>query len=370
MQNLFMHRINKIRSVLATAEIDTLMVSTAENRRYLSGFTGEDTQCDESAGSLFISADHLVLATDSRFDLQAAAEAKGYDIHCYHEGLSKLLPNVLKQLGTQCLGFESARVTHKVLSDLNEALATQKMNIRMTPTANLVEQLREVKDASEIQQTQSALQLAEQAFTKILAVIKPGMTEKEMAWLLEKEMREAGAESLSFPSIVASGPNSALPHAIPGDRVWNAGEPLLFDWGAKLNGYCSDTSRTLVSGRRDQTFQKVYQTVVTAQQKAIEAIRDGVSSITVDRIARAHIENQGFKGKFGHGLGHGTGLAVHEAPRLNPLKATILKAGMLVTVEPGIYLGDWGGVRIENQVVVRQDGADVLNALDVDVALT
>jgi len=368
MQPMIMQRINKFRSLLPSAGIDTLLVSTAENRRYLSGFTGDDTQCDESAGSLFISADHLVLATDSRFDIQAKTESKDYDIHCYREGLAKSLPEILKQLGTQRLGFESARVTHKILTDLKEALASQNMKVEMLPTENLVEQLREVKDEQEIQQTQLALRLAEKAFTQILTVIKPGMTEKEMAWLLEKEMRESGAEDLSFPSIVASGPNSALPHAIPSDRVWQAGEPLLFDWGAKLHGYCSDISRTLVSGPGDKTSQKVYQTVIDAQQKAIDTIRHGVSTVAVDRIARSHIEGQGFKGKFGHGLGHGTGLAVHESPRLSPFKDTILKSGMIVTVEPGIYLEDWGGVRIENQVVVRHDGAEVLNSLDVDIA--
>ncbi len=370
MQTKNMHRIRKIRSLLASADIDTLMVSTAENRRYLSGFTGEDTQCDESAGSLFISAEHLVLATDSRFEIQAKLEANNYDIHCYREGLSKSLPEILNHIGSRRMGFESIRVSHKFLTDLGEALASQKMNIDLIPTENLVEQLRAIKDEQEIQRTQSALHLAEQAFLKILAAIKPGMTEKEMAWMLEKEMREAGAEGLSFPSIVASGPNSALPHAIPGDRVWQTGEPLLFDWGARLHGYCSDISRTVVSGRGDKTYQKVYQTVLDAQQMAIDAIRAGVSSVAVDRIARAHIEDQGFKGKFGHGLGHGTGLAVHEAPRLSPFKDTTLESGMIVTVEPGIYLEDWGGVRIENQVVVRTDGAQVLNSLDTDIMFT
>jgi Xaa-Pro aminopeptidase len=369
MQAKIILRIDKCRALLKSADIDTLMVSTTENRRYLSGFTGEDTQCDESAGALFISADHLVLATDSRFDIQAKTECKDYDIHCYREGLAKSLPEILKQLGTQRLGFESARVTHKILMDLNEALASQNMKVEMIPTENLVEQLREVKDEQEIQQTQSALRIAETAFTQILDRIKPGMTEKEIAWMLEKEMREAGAEDLSFPSIVASGPNSALPHAIPGGRMWQAGEPLLFDWGAKLHGYCSDISRTLVSGRGDKTFQMVCQTVLDAQQMAIDTIRDGVSTVAVDRIARSHIEAQGFKGKFGHGLGHGTGLAVHEAPRLSPFKDSILKSGMIVTVEPGIYLEDWGGVRIENQIVVRNDGAEVLNSLDVSIAL-
>jgi len=148
------------------------------------------------------------------------------------------------------------------------------------------------------------------------------------------------------------------------------GEPLLFDWGARLNGYCSDTSRTLTFGKTDGMFQKIFQTVADAQMKAIDAIRDGASTLAVDRVARDHIENNGFKGKFGHGLGHGTGLAVHEAPRLSPLKDTVLKSGMLVTVEPGIYIPDWGGVRIENQVVVRDNGPEVLNRLGIFPSIT
>ncbi len=347
-------------------DIDTLMVSTEENRRYLSGFTGEDTQCDESAGSLFISGHELILATDSRFDLQASHEALNFDIVCYREGLEKALPGILKRLRSKRLGFESVRMSYQQFQALEKIISSARMGTEMVSTEGVVEHLREIKDEEEIEKTRQALLLAEKAFQRVLQEIKPGMTEKKIAWLLEKEMRESGAQALSFPCIVASGPNSALPHAIPGDRAWMKGEPLLFDWGAKLNGYCSDTSRTLFCGTADSTFKKVFQTVVDAQKKAIDAIREGAGTQAVDRIARDHIENKGFKGKFGHGLGHGTGLAVHEAPRLSPLKDSVLKTGMLVTVEPGIYLPDWGGVRVENQVVVRDKGAEVLNTLAED----
>lgn len=361
-------RIEKVRALMNKHDIDTLLVSTEENRRYLSGFTGEDTQCDESAGSLFITGHELLLATDSRYELQAAKEADRFDIVCYREGLAKTLPDILKQLGSKRLGFESVRISVKQLHEFENIFSSEKLGTELVPTENIVEQVREIKAEDEIEKTRQALSLAEKAFERVLQEIHPGMTEKKIAWLLEKEMRESGAEMLSFPSIVASGPNSALPHAIPGDRAWMKGEPLLFDWGAKLNGYCSDTSRTLFFGKADGTFQKVFQTVVDAQKKAIAAIRDGAGTRAVDRIARDHIENKGFKGKFGHGLGHGTGLAVHEAPRLSPLKDTVLKTGMLVTVEPGIYLPDWGGVRVENQVVVRDKGAEVLNTLDENIS--
>lgn len=190
------------------------------------------------------------------------------------------------------------------------------------------------------------------------------MTEKQAAWAMEKGMREGGAQAMAFPTIVASGPNSALPHAVPGDRAFKTGEPILFDWGAKLDGYCSDTTRTVVLGQPDATFKKVYQTVLDAQQKAMDAIKTGANTAAVDRLARSHIENAGFTGRFGHGLGHGTGLAVHEAPRLSPIRNTRLEEGMIVTVEPGIYLPDWGGIRIENQVVVRDDGPEVLTQLN------
>ncbi len=363
-------RIENIRALMNKQDIDTLLVSTEENRRYLSGFTGEDSQCDESAGALLITADELILATDSRYDLQAAKEANQFNIVCYREGLVKSLPEILKRLDSKRLGFESVRISVKQFHELENIFSSENLDTALVPTENMVEQLRKIKTEDEIEKTRQALSLAEKAFERVLPKIQPGMTEKKIAWLLEKKMRESGAETLSFPSIVASGPNSALPHAIPGDRKWMKGEPLLFDWGARLNGYCSDTSRTLFLGKSDGTFQKVFETVVDAQKKAIAAIRDGASTQAVDRIAREHIENSGFKGKFGHGLGHGTGLAVHEAPRLSPLKDTVLKTGMLVTVEPGIYLPDWGGVRVENQVVVRDEGAEVLNSIDEDISLT
>ena len=197
-------------------------------------------------------------------------------------------------------------------------LQTDGSGIDLIATEDIVENLRVVKEASEIDATREALRLAEKVFCRFQEDLAPGMSEKEAAWAMEKGMREAGAEGLSFPTIVASGPNSALPHAIPGDRKIKAGEPLLFDWGARVKGYCSDISRTLVIGKPDATFRRVYQTVLDAQHKAIDAIHAGVSGQAVDLIARRHIEAEGFKGRFGHGLGHGTGLAIHEVAAAEP----------------------------------------------------
>jgi Xaa-Pro aminopeptidase len=354
-------RITKIRQGLADKELNALMVSVRENRYYLSGFTGEDTQFDESAGVLIISDSHLVLATDSRYELQAQAEAAGFDIVCYKKGLEKELPDIVKSLGIHRLGFESVRLSHKDHSTYADVLGKQNPPVELISTENMVESLRQFKSEDEIQRTANALRLAEKAFSQVLDTIRPGMTERQAAWILEKNMRENGAQGLSFSVIVASGPNSALPHAVPTDRQMALGEPILFDWGARLDEYCSDTTRTVIMGEPDDRFKKVFETVVTARDLAIDAIKAGASGTQVDKIARNYIHQNGYEGKFGHSLGHGTGLAVHESPRLSPIKDDRLEAGMVVTVEPGIYLPGWGGVRMENQVVVRRDRAQVLN---------
>ena len=365
MTAIISERLKLLRSAMTEKPFDAFMVLISENRRYLSGFTAADTQLNESAGALFISPKHLILATDPRYDLQAAAEAEAYEIYCYREGLANALPEICTLLHTSRLGFESDRLTVKHHQEISEKLAARKMDVQLVPTDHFVEDFRVVKDTREIGETRSALRIAEAAFLDVFKELKPGMPEKEIAWLLEKSMRSRGADGMSFPVIVAAGTNSAHPHAVPRDRAIRPGEPVLFDWGAVLNGYCSDTSRTIIIGKADDTFQKVFNTVAEAQKRAIDAIKAGVSSKSVDRVARQYIEDNGFKGKFGHGLGHGTGLAVHEAPALSPLKDTVLQPGMIVTVEPGIYLPEWGGVRIENQVVVRENGAEVLNALAI-----
>jgi Xaa-Pro aminopeptidase len=361
LKSIHQQRIARLKEALTEQKLDALMVSVQENRYYLSGYTGEDTQFDESAGVLFISAEKLVLATDSRFELQAKDEAAGFEVVCYKKGLSKELPAIVKEMGIGRLGFESVRLSHQNHADYVKALKKAGASVELIPTENLVEDLRKIKSEDEIQATTDALRLAERAFNQVREIVRPGMTEKQVAWEMEKNMREAGARGLSFPVIVASGPNSALPHAIPSDRPIAAGEPLLIDWGARLNEYCSDTTRTMVMGKSDDQFRIVFNTVVKARDMAIDAIRAGADGLDVDKIARDFIEKNGFKDKFGHGLGHGTGLAVHEAPRLSPIKNDRLKAGMIVTVEPGIYLPGWGGVRMENQVVVRENGAQVLN---------
>lgn len=360
---LIENRIEKIRERLRQQPADALIVLISPNRFYLSGFSSEDHQCDESSGALLITAEKLILATDSRFELQARLESPSYQVAVYREGLSKLLPALAGECGIRRLCFESIRVSVQQYNEFTKAFQDAQAEVALIPVEDWVEDLRITKSVDEIDKTTAALALAEKVFADTVRRIRPGTTEKEVAWWMEKGMREAGAESISFPSIIAAGPNSALPHAVPSDRPIQAGEPIIIDWGARLDGYCSDTTRTIILGEPDETFLKVHQTVLEAQQRAIGAIRAGVSSRTIDAAARDYIREQGFAGKFGHGLGHGTGLAVHEAPRLSPIKDTILQSGMIVTVEPGIYLPEWGGVRIENQVVVEAEGPRVLNRL-------
>lgn len=360
-------RIEFARKKMTDLEIDGLLILIEENRRYLSGFTGEDNGVAESAGALLIGRRDLILLTDGRYTTQAEKESPLYRVEVYQKGLESAIPSLLKETGIGTLGIEAPRITLSQHSKLAKALSEADGNASLKPVEDLVQDIRAVKDESEIEWTRKALAIAETAFQKTCKDMAPGMSEKQVAWMLEKNMRESGADGLSFPVIIASGPNSALPHAVPGDRRIRECEPIIIDWGARLGGYCSDTTRTISLGKTDQRFQNVFNTVLTAHLKASEKICNGVSGTRLDSIAREWIDNNGYKGCFAHSLGHGTGLAVHELPRLSPVKDSILENGMIVTVEPGIYIPDWGGVRLENQVVVREDSAEVLNTLSLEL---
>mgnify|MGYP001813420601 FL=1 len=359
-------RVARLRDKLAPHDLDAFLVLIEANRRYLSGYTGEDGQFDETAGALLITGEHCILATDSRYDLQARQEAPEFEIVCYRKSLYDELPRLFTRVNARRVGFESARLTVKHHQDLIDRLQKAEIPVRMIATDDQVEALRRSKDLQEMAITQKAVQCAETAFRQLTEWMRPGMTERAVARKLEDLMREAGAESASFPIIVAAGPNGAKPHAVPGKRPIEAGEPILLDWGARVNGYCSDISRTVIFGSPDTQFNKIYTTVREAQAAAIAAIRPGACGQAVDRVARQVIENAGFGDHFGHSLGHGTGLCIHEAPRLSPHSDDTLTPGMIVTVEPGIYLPDWGGIRLENQVVVTENGADILNTLDLN----
>jgi Xaa-Pro aminopeptidase len=348
-------RLDRIRERLEQAGVDAMMVSSAENRRYLSGFTG-------SAGSLIITGKEAVLATDFRYVEQAGQQAQDFQVLRTRSGLD-WLSELLKELRVHRLGFENQHLTvaihEAILKTLGESNGDSA--ISLVATSGLVEELRSVKDAQELAILTRAIEISDQAFREVSPTIQVGQTEVEVAWKLEKAMRELGAEAVSFETIVAAGPNAALPHHRPADQPIREGEPLIIDMGARYEGYCSDLSRTICLGRPDDTFRKVYDTVLGAQLTAIATVERGMTAGDADGLARTVIEEAGYGENFGHSLGHGVGLAVHEQPGVGPNSPGVLADGMAFTIEPGIYISGWGGVRIEDVVVLESGKARVIS---------
>ena len=361
-------RIERLRQSLQAQSLDALLVLSEPNRRYLSNFSAKDGQCNESAGTLLITQTQLLILTDSRYLLEAKQDAPGFTVREYPKGRPALLPELCRKFDIRHLGIETSRLPYTQFTQFQEQLASDP-NVTLLPIANLVEHQRRIKDETEINSLRKALHLSEQAFLLFLDEFNTGYSEKEAAWLLEKQLRQHGAEALSFPIIAAAGANAALPHATPSETTFQAGACALFDFGGQLNGYCADITCTFSPKKMDDSFFKAFTAVLTAQQKAIEHIRAGAQGQEIDAIARQYLAENGFAGKFTHSLGHGVGLDIHEAPRLSPLRNDTLEEGMVVTVEPGVYIENWGGIRLEQMVVVRKDYAEVLNQLSFEEIL-
>ncbi|PIE56290.1 MAG: peptidase M24 [Desulfobulbus propionicus] len=358
--NLFIHRVDRVKRALRRRRLDAILITEPHNRRYLSGYTVSDHGIEESSGALLIpKSGKPYLLTDSRFLLQAEEEAQGFIVELYQRDLITLVVKMLPDLGIQRLGFESHYFLHDAAQRLEDR--AQAAGIDPVPMTGLIEAMRRVKDEHELELLRQSTRLNEQVFHSVYSSIEPGMTERQIALALELTMREMGAECPSFATIVAFGTNAAKPHAVPSERILDPDELVLIDMGLVLQGYCSDMTRTFVAGNPDTTYVKRHRLVRAAQQAAIKVIRAGVTCREVDRAARRVIEEDGYGQYFSHSLGHGVGLAVHEAPRLNTRSRQKLKPGMVVTVEPGIYQQQWGGIRLENMVVVREDGCELLN---------
>lgn len=344
------NRLTALLEKLAEADMDALIVSQPENRRYLSGFTG-------SAGVLIVSQEKAILATDFRYYTQATEEAPAFELAKVGYKLTDQLADLLAEAGAGRVGFESEHLTVAERERWQEAAP----DVEWTSTSGLVEGLRAVKSAEEIEKIRVAVQVADEAFAWTAWQLRPGMTERDVAWMLRAEMHALGAEAVAFESIVAAGPNGAKPHYRPTDREIPAGVPIVIDMGARVDGYHSDMTRTLFIGEPDPRFREIYSLVLGAQEKARAQIRAGMNGVEADAIARQVIEAAGHADHFGHGLGHGIGLAVHEAPRLSfTASEEPLAPNMVVTIEPGVYLPDWGGVRIEDIAVVTEDGLEIL----------
>jgi Xaa-Pro aminopeptidase len=333
--------------------MDALLVSQQENLRYLSGFTG-------SSGRLFISQQQAILATDFRYIEQAGQESREFEIWQTTGALSTWFTELAKTHGWHRLGFNAENTSFALYQQLNDIIKAEQLDLELIPSKGIVERLRLIKDQDELKIIREAVALTDAAFTQVLALIRPDITEKELAWEIESFFRQNGAEGIAFDLIVASGPNSAMPHARPGDRHLKPGEPILIDMGARIAGYCSDFTRTVCIGKADEKLQQIYSTVLEAQQNAIEKIKSGMSGAEADKLARSIIEQAGYSDAFGHGLGHGIGLEIHESPALSRLSTDILNDGMIFSIEPGIYIPGYGGVRIEDVVSLEEGNIKVL----------
>lgn len=340
-----------LRRRIQALGLDGLLVGQSANLRYLTGFTG-------SSGLLLMTAGRGVLITDFRYAVQAPAEAGGaVDIAVEPTSLWEGLRRLLATGPRSRLGFERERLTVREAERLS-----QIDNVEAVPTADLVEGLRLVKDADEVEAIRGAAELAQEALAEVLPTVRVGDTEQAVAARLELALRLRGSEWHPFETIVASGPRSALPHARPSSRPIGRGDWLLFDFGAQLEGYCSDLTRTVVVGAAaDSRQREVYEVVRQAQLRAREGLQPGMSGREADALARDVISAAGFGERFGHSLGHGLGLEVHEAPRLARTAEDPIPAGVVVTVEPGIYLEGWGGVRLEDDIFLTARGAQCLS---------
>jgi Xaa-Pro aminopeptidase len=355
MMTMTTERLARLRERMAALELPAMLISQPLNRYYLSGFSG-------SAGTLFVSADRAVLLTDSRYTERAAGEAPGFEIVKLERDVAQALPDLFAQAGVDRVGFESAHLTYAE----HKAWAEKVGEAALVPTQGVVEGLRAVKEEGEIALIRKAVEIADAAYAHLKRTIRPGMTEKQVAWKLEVWMRTHGADGIAFDIIVGSGPNGAMPHALASDREIRAGEPIVVDMGARVSGYHSDLTRTLWLGDADGAFREVYDVVLRAQEAAEARLAPGALGPDVDAAARAIIADAGYGDKFGHGLGHGVGLAVHELPGLNQRTQDTLAPGHVVTVEPGIYLSGWGGVRIEDMALITESGAEILTRADKD----
>ena len=351
-------RLAQLRAQLQQNRCDGAVIANAYNVRYLTGFTG-------SAGMCLVTAQRAWFITDFRYQEQASQQVAGWDIVIAEKGLWKEAAKLAKRHKLSRLGFEAEHTSVAALEDAEIALsakstgarATKQRGIKTVSTRRLVEDLRLVKQDEELVKLQRAVDVIDEVFEYICGFLKQGLAEREVSDELLFQMRRRGATGPSFTPIVASGVRGALPHGIASDKIIEAGEMVTIDMGAIVDGYCSDCTRTVCIGKPTRKQQKIYETVWLAQTAASDALRPGLGCKAADAVARKIIEDAGYGEAFGHGLGHGVGIEIHEAPRLSKLGTGKLAVGNVVTCEPGIYIAGWGGVRIEDMMVITPNGS-------------
>ena len=361
-QSSIQRRVDRLRGLLEREQLDALLVTSAPNRRYLSGFTG-------SAGSLIVTRDRALLLSDFRYQEQAGQEAPGWEFRLVKPPempQPKLVATVASELGLASAGFEADDVSVALHDKLQGVFAELAPAAKLRATEGLVGELRVVKDADELATLRRAIAITDGAFASVRSRLRPEMRERDVAWELEKAMREAGAHGLAFPIIVAAGANGARPHARAGDEQLGVGRTVTMDFGALVDGYHADMTRTVILGEAGEKFAEVYRTVLDAHEHAAAHIRPGMIGKDADALARERIAAAGYGEHFGHGLGHGVGLQIHEGPWVNRSDEEALPVGAVFSVEPGIYLPGWGGVRIEDLVVLGEDGTRRLTGASKD----
>jgi Xaa-Pro aminopeptidase len=350
-------RIDRLREQLKLSDLDAVVITHPTNRRYLTGFEGEDIPPNESSGHVVVSAGRAVLVVSPLEAQRAQEQATGFEVFDRVRPLARADATLLQEMGAKRVGFEADAIIYEDYVTLSTELGDA---VELVPVGEMINDLRAIKTPEEIEILERAIHITDEAFQKVAAGIKEGDTERQIALRLDVAMRELGASGSSFPTIVASGPNAARPHHEPSDRAIGAGEPIVIDMGAMVDGYCADLTRTVWVGEPDETIRAIYPVVLQALQETEAELRPGMSGREADGIAREVISGAGYGDYFPHGLGHGVGVRVHESPSMSPRTEAPLAPGHIVTIEPGIYLPGKGGVRIEDVAVIEEDGIRVL----------
>lgn len=354
---VYSSRLSRLRSILSFNGIQALVLFDMHNIRYLTGFTGSD-------GALVVRPQSAALLVDGRYLTQAREEVRIADPFLYQDKVDGIEACLDMKAG-ETVGFEASAVSYEFYSQWSDRLGRE----RLKPLSEGLDAIRAVKDAGEVSCIRRAAELSASVLDAVLEMIRPGVPERDIALEIDYRAKKAGAEKMAFETIVASGINAALPHAKPGGKILEHGDLVVIDYGAAVDGYCSDETCTFCVGGADGKKREVYAAVKEAHDRAVEAVRAGISCSAIDRIARGVLEKYGLDAWFSHGTGHGVGLEVHEAPRISAKSDTILSAGMVITIEPGVYLpGQWG-IRIEDTVLVRDDGCEVLTKMPKDLII-
>jgi Xaa-Pro aminopeptidase len=348
-------RINNLRTKFETLSVDGMLIYQPENRKYLSAFDG-------STGYLMITGTDAVLATDFRYVEQAHGEVTGCRVQRIEGPIKTWFPELVSDARVKRLGIEAGYATLSDFEKFKSTLENAGIKTELVPITDAVESLRIIKDTDEIKALEAAARLTDEALVCVTyKYLHPGVSEIKLAWELEKYIRESGAE-LSFPTIVAAGPASAMAHAKPSDRMLEVKGPVVIDMGVKIHGYCADLTRTFWLADVNSKFTELYRIVLQAQKAAVDGIVPGMTGAEADKLARDYIAEAGYADAFGHSLGHGLGMVVHENPRLGQNSQDVLMEGMVFTIEPGIYISGWGGIRIEDDAVLENGKVRLLTS--------